>query len=67
MAAGFYGSLESRRDRVTRLYDRILLRTPDPGGLDHWAEQLLTLDDLFLAAELAGSREFYLRVLQGTR
>ncbi len=67
VAAGFYGSIESRRDRVTRLYRQVLLRDPDPGGLATWAEQLITHDDLVLAAELAGSREFYLRVLQGTR
>ncbi len=67
VAAGFYGSIESRRDRVTRLYRQVLLRDPDPGGLATWAEQLITNDDLVLAAQLAGSREFYIRVLQGTR
>ena len=66
VAAGFYGSLESRRDRVTRLYRQILDRDPDPGGLEHWAEQLITKDDLVLAADLAGSREFYVRVVEGS-
>ena len=66
VAAGFYGSLESRRDRVTRLYRQILDRDPDPGGLEHWAQQLITKDDLVLAADLAGSREFYVRVVEGS-
>ncbi len=66
VAAGFYGSIESRRDRVTRLYGRILHREPDPGGLATWSQQLIAVDDLVLAAELAGSREFYIRVLQGS-
>lgn len=66
VAGGFYGSLESRRDRVTRLYRQILLRDPDPGGLAHWSEQLITKDDLVLAADLAGSQEFYNRSVRGS-
>ena len=65
VAAGFYGSLESRRDRVTRLYQQILERAPDPGGLAHWSQQLITKDDLVLAADLAGSKEFHDRALRG--
>ncbi len=61
IAAGFYRSLESRRDRVARLYDTILGRPPDPSGHAHWAEQLLETDDVLLAVDLSLSDEFYER------
>ncbi len=62
VASQFYASTESRRDRVTALYQQILGRNPEPAGLEHWKQQLLTIGDIVLAAELAASDEYYLRV-----
>jgi SpoIID/LytB domain protein len=59
VAAGFYGSPESREGRVEDMYEQVLGRGPDAGGLEFWAEQLLTRDDVALAAELAASDEFF--------
>ena len=61
IAEGFYLSLESRRDRVARLYETVLGRGPDPGGHAHWATRLLDTDDVLLAVDLSLSDEFYLR------
>jgi SpoIID/LytB domain protein len=65
VTAGFYASIESRRDRVFRLYQRILLRSPDnvaPSfGWDHWAGELPRLGDMWLAAYLAASDEAFAR------
>ncbi len=61
IVAGFYASIESRLGRVRDLYRDILLRDPDPSGHTYWAGQLLTLDDIVLAALLASSDEFYVR------
>jgi len=63
VARGFYASLESRRDRVARLYDRFLGRGPDRAGQAHWADELLRVDDIVLAVELALSDEFYARAI----
>jgi len=59
VAAAFYGSLESRRDRVTATYRAVLGRGPDPAGLAHWADELRRVDDVALAAHLAASDEFF--------
>lgn len=59
VAAGFYASIESRRQRVQALYERILQRPPDPGGHAHWAAALQTRDDVRLAELLAASGELY--------
>lgn len=59
VAAAFYGSIESRRDRVAATYRAVLDRTPDPAGLDHWADELRRVDDVALAAHLAASDEFF--------
>ena len=59
VAAGFYASPESREGRVAALYQQVLGRGPDSGGLSFWAEQLLTRDDVALAAELAASDEYF--------
>ena len=61
VAAHFFGSLESRRDRVRARYVEVLGRLPDPGGLDHWTERLARLGDVSLAAQLAASVEFHRR------
>ena len=55
----FYGSLESRRDRVRALYLRFLAREPDPAGMDSWTRVLEGGDDLKLATFLTGSTEYY--------
>jgi SpoIID/LytB domain protein len=59
VAAGFYASPESRRDRVTQLYRDVLGRDPDPAGLGYWASRLLLVDDVQLAALLGSSLEFF--------
>lgn len=61
VAAGFYGSLESRRDRITTLYAEILGRKPDAQGMTHWTSKITSLGDVALAATLATSREFWIR------
>ena len=63
IAAGFYASPESRRGRVVQLYMTILGRVPDNAGLAFWEDQLLTIDDVRLAATLANSDEFYQRAV----
>ena len=63
VARGFYASLESRLDRVARLYERFLGREPDRAGQAHWADELLRVDDIVLAVELALSDEFYARAI----
>ena len=59
VAAGFYGSVESRTTRVRALYAEILGRTPDAGGQAHWVRQLSHLGDVKLASFLASSQEFW--------
>ena len=61
VAAGFYGSLESRTTRVRALYDEVLGRAPDAAGQAHWVRQLSTMGDVVLASTLASSEEFWLR------
>jgi beta-lactamase class A len=59
VAAAFYESIESRRDRVAASYGAVLRRPPDTGGLAHWAGELRRVDDVALAAHLAASDEFF--------
>lgn len=59
VAAGFYASPESREGRVVDLYQQILGRNPDALGLSFWSQQLLTRDDVALAAELSASDEYF--------
>ncbi len=59
VAAEVFDSAESRRDRVTRLYDRVLGRTPDAAGLRYWAHQFTRINDVELAAALSASDEFF--------
>ena len=61
VAAGFYGSLESRTDRVHALYQEILGRAPDPTGLAHWTRRLTRMGDVVLASTLATSTEYWNR------
>lgn len=59
VAGGFFGSPESRADRVNRLYRSILDREVDASGRRTWSDYLLRNDDLDLAAHLTGSLEYY--------
>lgn len=61
VASGFYLSLESRLDRATRVYQSILGHQPNGQAQQHWAQQLLSVDDLRMAVELSLSDEFYER------
>lgn len=61
VATNFYGSIESRRDRVTALYSEILNRAPEAAGMDYWSGQIVSLGDIALAAHLAASEEYYRR------
>jgi len=65
VAASFYASLESRRDRVDALYQQVLGRAADAGGRQYWVDQLLRVGDVALAAYLAASEEYYQRSLAG--
>jgi hypothetical protein len=59
ITAGFYDSLESRRDRVDALYRRVSGSTPDPDQREEWAQELLDSDDLALAAMMIASPSYY--------
>lgn len=61
VAVRLYGSLESRRDRVTALYEHLLGRGPEPEGRDYWAGRVATTGDLALARSLAASGEYAAR------
>jgi hypothetical protein len=64
VAVRLYGSLESRRDRVTALYAHLLDRVPEPDGLAYWADRVATTGDLALARELAASAEYRTRAIE---
>ena len=58
--AGITGSLEFRIVQVTQVYQQILMRPPDPRGLNNFVQFLLnggTVEQL--KAALAGSQEFF--------
>lgn len=59
VARGFYGSYESRADRVTSLYRQLLDRDPDATGMRTWTRVLVHSDDVRLAETLARSHEFF--------
>ncbi len=61
VASGFYLSLESRLDRAARVYEDVLGRRPSGQAQQHWAQQLLSTDDVRMAIELSLSDEFYER------
>lgn len=65
VAVSFYGSVESRRQRVDRLYREVLDRGPDPAGRDFWVERLPVLGDVALASSLAASDERHRRATGG--
>ncbi len=59
VAAGFYNSIESRRDRVSRIYQQVFGTSPSPTQRDPLADNLPATGDVGLAAELAASSSFY--------
>lgn len=61
VAAAFFASTESRRERVTDLYRRLLGRAPDGAGLAHWTAALQSVNDVRLAVSLASSNEYLRR------
>lgn len=61
VAASFFGSVESRTQRVTALYGQVLGRAPEPGGQSYWVGRLASVNDVRLAVLLASSAEFYSR------
>ncbi|HMJ76459.1 MAG TPA: DUF4214 domain-containing protein [Iamia sp.] len=58
VAVDLFQSLESRRQRVDRLYRDLLGRHGDPGGLAYWAGRITAEGDLALAVNLAASAEY---------
>ncbi|MFP5321211.1 MAG: DUF4214 domain-containing protein [Acidimicrobiia bacterium] len=58
VAVAFYLSIESNARRVDALYRELLDRPSEPAGRDYWARQLVTVDDIRLAALLTASDEY---------
>lgn len=58
VATELFQSLESRRQRVERLYIDLLGRPADVDGRDYWAGRLTREGDLALAVSLASSGEY---------
>ena len=66
VAVSFYGSVESRRRRVARLYDEVLDRSPDGAGRDFWVDNVEAMNELFTAGVVAGVGDlFTLAVISG--
>ncbi len=61
----FYASVESRTARARRLYQTILGVELEEQDRQVWADKLLEIDDLALAAEIAGSGDYYDLVVLG--
>ena len=59
VASSLFLSTEAGAIRVEALYQRLLARPADPGGLSYWSQQLATLDDIALASLLSSSDEFF--------
>lgn len=62
VAANFYRSVESRRDRTARLHREIFGTGIQDPGLQTWAERLAWVGDVSLAAELAASQSYWNQV-----
>jgi len=58
VASAFYLSHESNARRVDALYRELLDRPSDAAGREYWARQLVTVDDIKLAALLTASDEY---------
>ncbi|MFP5322045.1 MAG: DUF4214 domain-containing protein [Acidimicrobiia bacterium] len=65
VAVSFYGSVESRRQRVEALYRDVLGRAADRSGREHWVGALPRLGDVALASHLAASDELHRRATGG--
>ena len=59
IAAGFYSSIESRRERAGRLHQQVLGSAPSSARRDALADRLPVVGDVGLAAELAAGADFY--------
>jgi SpoIID/LytB domain protein len=55
----FYLSLESRRDRTARMYERVFRIQPSPQSMEYWSNRLRSIDDVTYAIELATSDRFF--------
>lgn len=61
----FYASIESRTARARRLHRTILGVDIEKADHQEWADKLLEIDDLTLAAEIAGSGDYYDLIVLG--
>lgn len=59
VAANFYRSSESRRDRANEIHRDVLGGPLADPGLQQWADRLAWVGDVRLAAELAASQTFW--------
>ncbi len=59
VAANFYYSAESRRDRTIIMYTRILGFPPTEASIEYWSGRLVAVDDIGLAIELATTDRFF--------
>ena len=58
VALTFFQSNESKRARITALYNQLLGRSPTGAEVNVWTGQLATTSDLSVEASLAGSEEY---------
>lgn len=61
VALGFYQSPEKLARRVQALYQQLLGRSAEPGGVAGWSVVVAARGDLTLAANIAGSQEYWNR------
>ncbi|NNF55491.1 MAG: SpoIID/LytB domain-containing protein [Acidimicrobiales bacterium] len=59
VAANFYYSAESRRDRTILMYTRILGFAPSEASIEYWSARLIAVDDIGLAVELASTDRYF--------
>lgn len=59
VAANFYYSAESRRDRTIIMYTRILGFAPSETSIEYWSARLAVVDDIGLAVELATTDRYF--------
>ncbi len=64
VADNFYASIESRRDRATRIHRSVMDAEPTAMARDQWADRLAAVGDVQLAAEMAASQGFYERAIR---
>lgn len=61
VAIGFYQSPEKLARRIQALYDQLLGRTAEPAGVAGWSPVVAARGDMYLAANIAGSAEYWNR------